>query len=145
MPSLRNNYDSSDVQLVVIAPVNPVGAAELSRYNAQGYDINRDFVRFETQEARAVRRAFEQDRPDFLVALHEGPQDDTFMFTNRRVDPQLAGRLLDAMARGGTELGDKDYFGRTLNPWNSGVLIGFASFELPTLRTLIFRFSGSPS
>jgi hypothetical protein len=104
------------VALMVITPVNPVGAAHLSRYNGEGYDINRDFVRFTTPEAQAVRREVEAFGPDFVVALHEGPQDATFFFANTKVDRALAIRLLDRMAQNGTELARSDYFGRTLSP-----------------------------
>lgn len=102
--------------LTVIAPVNPVGAAELSRYNADGFDINRDFVRFDTAEARVVRDAIASDAPSFIVSLHEGPQDATFMFLNRRVSGALALRLARAIADGGTSLAAEDYFGRRLRP-----------------------------
>jgi hypothetical protein len=108
--------DKGPVRLVVVTPVNPVGAAELSRYNGDGYDINRDFERFDTKEARAVAKVYAEEEPDFVVSLHEGPQDATFMFANRFVDPALAERLLDAMKRGGTELATRDYFGMTLRP-----------------------------
>lgn len=104
------------VALRVLTPVNAIGAAELSRFNADGYDINRDFVRFRTEEARVVRRAFEEFRPDFVVSLHEGPQDASFMFANRHVDGALARRLLAALEAGGTTLATKDYFGLTLKP-----------------------------
>jgi hypothetical protein len=104
------------VRLVVVTPVNPVGAAELSRYNAEGYDINRDFVRFYTPEARLVRQIFEREKPDFVVSLHEGPQDATFMFANRFVTDDAARELLDALAKGGTVLAEKDYFGMRLDP-----------------------------
>lgn len=104
------------VRLVVVTPVNPVGAAQLSRYNAEGYDINRDFVRFYTPEARLVRTIFERERPDFVVSLHEGPQSATFMFANRFVTETAARELLDALAKGGTVLAEKDYFGLRLEP-----------------------------
>lgn len=105
-----------DVALHVLTPVNPIGAAELSRFNADGYDINRDFVRFLTEEARIVRRAFESFRPDFVVSLHEGPQDAAFMFANQHVEPSLAQRLLTTLEAGGTTLAEKDYFGSRLRP-----------------------------
>ncbi|MFO0560880.1 MAG: DUF2817 domain-containing protein [Polyangiales bacterium] len=108
------NEDS--VALVVLTPVNPVGAAELSRFNAEGYDINRDFVRFDTAEARAVRATLDDVRPDFVLSLHEGPQDASFMFANSRVDSTLAQRLLDALEAGGTKLATHDYFGMKLTP-----------------------------
>jgi len=102
--------------LTILTPVNAVGAAELSRFNADGYDINRDFVRFTTHEAQLVREVMNETRPDFVVSLHEGPQDATFMFANEHVDAALARRLLSAIEAGGTTLAKSDYFGSTLRP-----------------------------
>jgi len=121
IPDLLDAFDARrtelpNVELLVLSPVNPIGAACFSRYNGEGYDINRDFARFETHEARAVRVAFEDFRPTFVVALHEGPQDATFMFTNAEVDGALAERLLSALEAGGTVLATHDYFGRKLVP-----------------------------
>lgn len=111
------SYAEGDrVALVVLTPVNPVGAAELSRFNADGYDINRDFVRFDTEEARVVRATLDDVRPDFVLSLHEGPQDASFMFANAQVDGALAQRLLDALESGGTKLATHDYFGMQLRP-----------------------------
>lgn len=111
-----SDAEHEGVRLVVVTPVNPVGAAELSRYNAEGYDINRDFVRFYTPEARLVRSIYERERPAFVISLHEGPQDATFMFANRFVTGAVARELLDALAKGGTVLAEKDYFGLRLDP-----------------------------
>ncbi len=116
VPRILANFAEPSVRLVALAPVNPVGAAEMSRYNGDGFDINRDFVRFETREAQVVRRVFEAERPDFVVSLHEGPQDSSFMFLNRYVGGALARRLARALAAGGTELAERDYFGRRLDP-----------------------------
>ncbi len=116
VPEILERFEEPSVRLVVIAPVNPVGAAELSRYNGDGYDINRDFVRFDTAEARAVRDVIEQEKPDFVVSLHEGPQDGAFMFLNRHVGGELAVRLADAIERGGATLASRDYFGARLDP-----------------------------
>ena len=107
---------ADSVEVRVITPVNPVGAAHLSRYNALGYDINRDFMRFDTPEARVVRDVALSMRPDFVVSLHEGPQEATFMFTNRAVSDALAARVLDDVRDGGTTLAAQDYFGSSLNP-----------------------------
>jgi predicted deacylase len=116
VPAILGQWRSRRVRLVVVTPVNPVGAAEHSRFNGDGYDINRDFVRFATPEARVVRDVFARERPDFVISLHEGPQDATFMFANRFVDAQLGQALCDALAAGGTTLATKDYFGRRLDP-----------------------------
>jgi len=116
VPEILASFTAERVRLVAVAPVNPVGAACLSRYNADGFDINRDFVRFDTAEARALRAVIERERPDFVVSLHEGPQDGAFMFLNRHVDESLAADLARAMAAAGTRLAARDYFGRTLHP-----------------------------
>lgn len=105
-----------EVGVQILTPVNPVGAAALSRFNAEGYDVNRDFALFLTPEARAVREAFDGFRPDFVVSLHEGPQEAAFMFANEHVGAALATRLLAAMEREGTTLAERDYFGTTLRP-----------------------------
>lgn len=115
VPPILEAWTSERVRLVVVTPVNPVGAAELSRFNAEGYDINRDFVRFGTPEARVVRDVFDRERPDFVISLHEGPQDATFMFANRFVETPIAHALCNALT-GGTVLAQKDYFGLRLSP-----------------------------
>ena len=117
IPEILERYDrDGPVALRVLTPVNPIGAAELSRFNADGYDINRDFIRFRTEEARIVQRTFNVFRPDFVLSLHEGPQDAAFMFANQHVDDALARRLLAALEAGGTTLATKDYFGLRLRP-----------------------------
>jgi hypothetical protein len=116
VPSILDAWSSERVRLVVITPVNPVGAAKVSRFNGGGRDINRDFVRFVTPEARVVRDVFERERPDFVISLHEGPQNGTFMFANRFVDDALGTALCEALAAGGTALATKDYFGLRLRP-----------------------------
>jgi hypothetical protein len=117
IPSILDRFDrDGPVALRILTPTNPIGAAETSRFNADGYDINRDFLRFNTEEARVVRRTFEDFRPDFVLSLHEGPQDAAFLFTNPHVDPALARRMLAALEAGGTTLATKDYFGLRLRP-----------------------------
>jgi hypothetical protein len=103
------------VRLVVIAPANPVGARHLSRYNARGYDINRDFKRFETEEARVIRSVYERERPDFVISLHEGPHEATFMFTNHHVPRAIIDRALESLSAAGTKLATRDYFGLPLS------------------------------
>lgn len=116
IPRILETWSSERVRLVVVTPVNPVGAARSTRANGQGRDINRDFVRFHTPEARVVRDVFERVRPDFVVSLHEGPQRGTFMFANAHVERAMATALCDALAAGGTALAERDYFGLRLHP-----------------------------
>ncbi len=117
IPEILERHDrAGPVALRVLTPANAIGAAELSRFNADGYDVNRDFIRFRTEEARLVRRVFDEYRPDFVLSLHEGPQDAAFLFANRHVDGALARRLLAVLQAGGTTLATKDYFGLPLRP-----------------------------
>jgi hypothetical protein len=117
IPEILERFDAEGpVGLRVLTPLNPVGAAELSRFNADGYDINRDLIQFRTEEARLVRQTFDEHPPDFVLSLHEGPQDAAFLFANRHVDGALARRLLAALEAGGTRLATKDYFGLPLRP-----------------------------
>jgi hypothetical protein len=116
IPHVLEAWSSERVRLVIITPVNPVGAAKHSRFNAEGRDINRDFLRFVTPEARLVRDVMDREKPDFVISLHEGPQDGTFMFANHFVPTPLARALCDALSLGGTPLARRDYFGRRLRP-----------------------------
>lgn len=131
IPEILERFDrDSSVALCVLSPVNPIGAAEFSRFNGDGYDVNRDFIRFQTAEAQLVRRIFDEFKPDFVLSLHEGPQDAAFMFANPHVDGGLARRMLAALEAGGTTLATKDYFGLTLKP--PGL-----SASTPTQRTIL--------
>ncbi len=116
VPTILEAWSAKRVRLVVVTPVNPVGASRRTRAGATGKDINRDFLLFATPEARAVRDVFEEVRPAFVISLHEGPQLGTFMFTNRHVEAPLATALCDALAARGTPLATRDYFGRSLRP-----------------------------
>lgn len=116
VPEILDRYDNDAVALKVLTPVNAVGAAEFSRFNADGYDINRDFIQFRTAEAQLVRRVFDEFPPDFVLSLHEGPQNAAFIFTNPHVDLAMARRLLAKLEAGGTTLATRDYFKLPLRP-----------------------------
>lgn len=117
VPDILERFDHDGaVALRVLTPVNAIGAAEFSRFNAEGYDVNRDFIQFRTAEARLVRRHFDEFKPDFVLSLHEGPQNAAFIFTNPHVDRALADRLLAALVDGGTTLATRDYFKLPLRP-----------------------------
>jgi predicted deacylase len=56
--------------LSIIPLLNPDGAERMSRFNAQGIDVNRDALRLATPEGRALRRAVETLKPEFGFNLH---------------------------------------------------------------------------
>jgi hypothetical protein len=56
--------------LLMLPMLNPDGAEAVTRFNAQGIDINRDARRLASPEGRALRRAVETLKPDFGFNLH---------------------------------------------------------------------------
>jgi hypothetical protein len=56
--------------LHIIPLLNPDGAEQANRFNAQGIDVNRDARRLATPEGRALRRAVETLKPAFGFNLH---------------------------------------------------------------------------
>jgi hypothetical protein len=60
----------SGCTLHFIAMLNPDGAEAVTRFNAQGIDINRDARRLATPEGRALRRAVETIKPQYGFNLH---------------------------------------------------------------------------
>lgn len=56
--------------LYVLPMLCPDGAAAGTRYNAQHIDVNRDALRLESPEGRALLRAVETLRPEFGFNLH---------------------------------------------------------------------------
>jgi hypothetical protein len=102
------------VEMHLVAPANPVGLAHQSRYNAAGCDINRDFGRFGTREAQAVRDVFDAVRPALLISLHEGPQRGFFVIGTASAPPQLAEAVAKAVATQGIALATKNFLGLSL-------------------------------
>jgi hypothetical protein len=56
--------------LHMLPMLNPDGAEAVTRFNAQGIDVNRDSSRLATPEGRALRRAVDTLRPQFAFNLH---------------------------------------------------------------------------
>jgi len=62
----------SDVELHVITPASPIALLDQSPYGSFGCDVDRDFGRFRTPEARAIRAALQEISPRLVLTLHEG-------------------------------------------------------------------------
>ena len=107
----QQNDESPSWDLSVLVPVNPVGAAQTSRYNGAGCDLNRDFGAFENPESRAVRTIVERLQPDLVIAPHEGPQDGFFLIATADADAELARRAVAAVAAAGIPLARKSFLG----------------------------------
>lgn len=55
----------------ILPIVNPDGAALYTRANANNVDLNRDSVILSQPESRALRRAFDEFKPDYCFNMHD--------------------------------------------------------------------------
>lgn len=69
----RSPDRSEHVALAVIRNLNPDGAARRTRANALGMDLNRDHLRLETAEVRALHRFIRSWSPHLIVDVHNYP------------------------------------------------------------------------
>lgn len=100
-------YSKWNIQIIV--PANPVGLSYQSRYNQNGYDINRDFKNFSTIEARVQRDVLDDSQPDIIITLHEGPQDGFFITGTKRIDRKLELKIIEALKKENIKLAKKSY------------------------------------
>ena len=82
---MLKQHKQTNWHIRIITPINPSGVHLHTRYNQDGYDINRDFRYFETQGARIKKAAVDEFAPDLVVSLHEGPQRDYVFISTKKV------------------------------------------------------------
>lgn len=106
--------------LRIIAPLNPVGLVYQSRYNEIGRDINRDFKDFVTVGGKLQKQAIEEFNPDFLITLHEGPQDGFFVVAENDTPKSLQSKLVQALEKEDVQLAKKSFlrFGISKGYWH---------------------------
>lgn len=85
-----------------VCPVlNPTGLERETRENFQGYDLNRDYLKFRSEEVRTHAEWLKGKRIDFAISLHEDWESTGFYFyeINQVKDrPQRYRRMVDAIA-----------------------------------------------
>jgi hypothetical protein len=79
IPYLHKDLQRSALYLFPM--VNPDGADSLTRENARGVDLNRDWGNFKAPETRAVYHAYKMILPDFVLDMHTWDSDDPFKST----------------------------------------------------------------
>lgn len=90
--------------LYIMPMVNPDGADRLTRRNAQGIDLNRDWGRFSGVETRLAYGVFKSIRPQFVIDMHSWDREDPYR-ANCLEAPRNGGQLaqvvrsLDSRAR----------------------------------------------
>ena len=66
---LKGQYDA--LEMVVVPMANPDGSVANRRVTARGGDINRDFVKFDFAETRAIQAEIQRFDPHVVVDAHE--------------------------------------------------------------------------
>lgn len=94
----------------IVTPINPIGLAHGSRYNEEGYDVNRDFKKFVTTGAQVQRDAIESFNPDVLVSLHESPEQGFFMFSEGKLPKLLRASITGNLEAAKVALARKSFF-----------------------------------
>lgn len=98
---LTENRWPADANLFLCPCLNPTGFPDNRRENRHGKDLNRDYLHFETAEARAhVAWLARQPAFDLAFCLHEDWEANGFYLYELNPDgrPSLAQRMVDAVA-----------------------------------------------
>jgi len=81
-----------------IPMVNPDGAAVHNRRNAQGIDINRDFLAQQSPEGRILTQLYQEIKPDFCFNMHDQETLWSVSGTNQPASISLLAPPADEMA-----------------------------------------------
>lgn len=98
---IRDNCWPEDAEIFLLPCLNPIGFANNQRENAQGIDLNRDYLQSRSVEIRAHIAWLErQPAFDLCLCLHEDWESHGFYLYELNPDhkPSLAERLVAAVA-----------------------------------------------
>lgn len=91
-------YGKTSFDLVPL--VNPWGWNRDIRYNREGWDINRDFASFETQEARILESLFDSRGYDLAIDHHEDPDARGFyLYQYAKRDTTLSRAVIEEIRK----------------------------------------------
>ena len=102
----------SHLNIKIVVPHNPAGARYFSRVNGEGIDINRDFIKKESKEARILMEVIDEFKPKYSISLHEGPQENTFIYMNKLVEEALATKIVEDAKNKCVKFAKKNYLGQ---------------------------------
>ncbi|MBN1699257.1 MAG: DUF2817 domain-containing protein [Spirochaetales bacterium] len=83
-----------DIAIYAIPMVNPWGWVHNIRQNANGYDINRDFVNFLTKEARIVSEFGARHEYELVIDHHEAHAGGAFIYAYGYEDSETSRELM---------------------------------------------------
>lgn len=109
-----NPHRFKNWNIKIITPVNPVGTAQMSRYNECGCDLNRK-VNSSSQKGIVIQRnVMINFNPDIVVSMHEAPSAGFLIHSNKYLNDELLVKMLQETEEKGIQLSTKDYLGREL-------------------------------
>lgn len=77
-----------EVIVLIIPTVNPDGAEKLRRTNEQGFDMNRDYLKLESQEIHAlITKVINKWQPDIHVDTHHGGSEPYVLTYQTNMNP----------------------------------------------------------
>ena len=98
---MQKDFFSPCAHWLVCPALNPTGLAAGTRDNAEGIDLNRDYLQIRTREVAAHHEWLErQPRPDLFLSLHEDWETRGFYLYEINLGPDLPERarsILDAV------------------------------------------------
>ncbi|MBN2535236.1 MAG: hypothetical protein JXB88_20310 [Spirochaetales bacterium] len=106
----RNKESYRDIAIDAIPMINPWGWVYNIRLNGNKQDTNRDFMRFNSQEARVVRDFVKGKSYDFMIDHHESPGDGAFIFNYNEATFNICNNLMNFLKSEGYGIGIRGYF-----------------------------------
>lgn len=98
-----------DWSVRIVAPVNPVGVVCQSRYDQNGYDLNRDFKDFHTVGARLQRDVVTEFKPTIVVTMHESPDEGFYMFSEGKLSQTFKQSIADTLTKANIPLAKTNF------------------------------------
>ncbi|MEP4077490.1 M14 family metallopeptidase [Haloferula sp.] len=99
---LRSGYFDQGMAWTICPALNPTGLAANTRENAEGIDLNRDYLRRDSKEVLAHAEWLEsRDCPQRFFSLHEDWESTGFYFYEINLGedhPERAATILDAVS-----------------------------------------------
>lgn len=94
--------DAVDCDMDIIPVVNPWGYVHGLPFNGNGVEIDRDFAKFDSHEARILRRFLREKHYDLVIDLREDPDADGFyLWQYGLADETVASAIVSSVQAGG--------------------------------------------
>lgn len=122
-----------DWNIKIITPVNPVGTAQMSRYNECGCDLNRKINSSKQKGIVVQRNVVDTFKPNIILGMHEAPSSGFLIHTNKYLKEELLFKMLQQTEKKGIQLATKDYLDRDLPIAGNSKIAGGLKF----LNTLL--------